>query len=110
MFLYDLGSLLGKCKPDLRGEMLSTNQHGNLSTLCKALQSVLFIASLNTAAVTESAGRCGLFMRQICLPAGNDKGNIVCCLCTDWKDCSCSICQWRNQEFCSGGWGFNKFS
>jgi len=38
-------------------------------------QCVLFIASRNTAAVTESSGRCGLSMRQICRPPGNDKGN-----------------------------------
>jgi hypothetical protein len=82
MFLYDLSSLLGKCKPDLRGERLSTNQHGSLGTLCRAIQSVHFIASLNTSAVTVSAGRCGLSMRQIWRPPGNDKGNIVCCLYT----------------------------
>ena len=62
------------------------------STLCRAIQSVLFIASLNMAAVMESAGRCGLFMWQICRPPGKDKGNFVCCLCTDWKTCSSSTC------------------
>jgi len=88
MFLYDLGSLLGKCRPDLHGERPSTNQQPESPVQNDTDGRV----PLNTAAVTESAGRCRLSIQQFAVLRETIKVNIVCCVCTDGKDCNSSIC------------------
>ena len=72
-----------------RGVRPATNRlsHDSLCTLCRAIQGAPFIISLNTAVVTESAGRCRPSVQCSFRPRGHDKGNILCSVCTDWQDC-----------------------
>ena len=89
----DLRNLLGKCKPDLRDERLSNNQHGSLSTLCRAIDSVSFLSRPATRQLSRKVpADAGCLCDKFAVLRETIKETLVRCLCTDWKDCSRGIC------------------